>query len=167
MTLITLQDGKIVLRDGKVGTEQECCCGGPCEGCNSPNCCIALKNNQGVFDGRTGCREFDACDCYIVGCECEPPRPCNQGLGECYGCPGVSMHFNTFANAVARAELVQQTLPDGCEAFVYPSGNFEAFFLDPAWLECYESLQGLVGLGGLEDIDIRIMCCLATAEEEQ
>jgi hypothetical protein len=26
MTLITLQDGKIVLRDGKVGTEQECCC---------------------------------------------------------------------------------------------------------------------------------------------
>jgi hypothetical protein len=26
MTLITLQDGKIVLRDGKVGTEQACCC---------------------------------------------------------------------------------------------------------------------------------------------
>jgi hypothetical protein len=31
MTLITLQDGKIVLRDGKVGTEQECCC-----------CCVQL-----------------------------------------------------------------------------------------------------------------------------
>jgi hypothetical protein len=28
MTLITFQDGKPVLRDGKVGTEQECCCGG-------------------------------------------------------------------------------------------------------------------------------------------
>ena len=27
MTLITVQDGKIVMRDGKVGTEQECCCG--------------------------------------------------------------------------------------------------------------------------------------------
>jgi hypothetical protein len=27
MTLITFQDGKPVLRDGKVGTEQECCCG--------------------------------------------------------------------------------------------------------------------------------------------
>jgi hypothetical protein len=27
MTLITLQDGKIVLRDGKVGTEEACCCG--------------------------------------------------------------------------------------------------------------------------------------------
>ena len=30
MTQITLQDGKIVLRDGKVGTEQACCCGGCC-----------------------------------------------------------------------------------------------------------------------------------------
>jgi len=27
MTLITIQDGKVVLRDGKVGTEQACCCG--------------------------------------------------------------------------------------------------------------------------------------------
>jgi len=27
MTLITFQDGKPVLRDGKVGTEQACCCG--------------------------------------------------------------------------------------------------------------------------------------------
>jgi hypothetical protein len=26
MTKITIQDGKIVMRDGKVGTEQECCC---------------------------------------------------------------------------------------------------------------------------------------------
>ena len=30
MTKITLQDGKVVLRDGKVGTEQGCCCGGGC-----------------------------------------------------------------------------------------------------------------------------------------
>lgn len=27
MTLITFQDGKAVMRDGKVGTEQGCCCG--------------------------------------------------------------------------------------------------------------------------------------------
>jgi len=26
MTKITLQDGRVVMRDGKVGTEQECCC---------------------------------------------------------------------------------------------------------------------------------------------
>jgi hypothetical protein len=30
MTLITLQDGRLVLRDGQVGTEQACCCGCPC-----------------------------------------------------------------------------------------------------------------------------------------
>lgn len=30
MTLITFQDGKAVMRDGKVGTEQECCCT-PCD----------------------------------------------------------------------------------------------------------------------------------------
>ena len=40
MTTITTQDGKIVFRDGKVGTEQGCCCGGggdpcpPCSDCN-------------------------------------------------------------------------------------------------------------------------------------
>ena len=34
MTLITFQDGKPVLRGGKVGTEQACCCGSA--GCN---CC--------------------------------------------------------------------------------------------------------------------------------
>ena len=26
MTLVTFQDGSVILRDGKVGTEQECCC---------------------------------------------------------------------------------------------------------------------------------------------
>lgn len=31
MTQITVQDGKIVLRDGKVGTGAGCCCGGDCE----------------------------------------------------------------------------------------------------------------------------------------
>ena len=29
MTLITFSDGKVVMRDGKVGTEQACCCGCP------------------------------------------------------------------------------------------------------------------------------------------
>jgi hypothetical protein len=35
MTLITLQDGKLVLRDGRIGTEQACCCepGVPETGC--------------------------------------------------------------------------------------------------------------------------------------
>jgi hypothetical protein len=35
MTLITVQDGTVVMRDGKVGTEQACCCG-LCPPCNFP-----------------------------------------------------------------------------------------------------------------------------------
>ena len=30
MTLITVQDGKVVMRDGQVGTEQGCCCSTGC-----------------------------------------------------------------------------------------------------------------------------------------
>jgi hypothetical protein len=32
MTLITFQDGSPILKDGKIGTEQACCCGGVCCG---------------------------------------------------------------------------------------------------------------------------------------
>lgn len=31
MTLITFQDGAVVMRDGQVGTEQACCCEGGCD----------------------------------------------------------------------------------------------------------------------------------------
>lgn len=31
MTLITFQDGQVVMRDGQVGTEQACCCDQPCD----------------------------------------------------------------------------------------------------------------------------------------
>lgn len=31
MTLITMTDGKVVMRDGQVGTEQACCCDVPCD----------------------------------------------------------------------------------------------------------------------------------------
>jgi hypothetical protein len=41
MTLITFQDGKPVLRDGQVGTEQACCCGG----CSCGECALAVVVN--------------------------------------------------------------------------------------------------------------------------
>jgi hypothetical protein len=44
MTLITLQDAAVVMRDGKVGTEQACCCGKPCT-CR----CLPGANINGVF----------------------------------------------------------------------------------------------------------------------
>jgi|688.fasta_scaffold17654_19 hypothetical protein len=49
MTLITFQDGKPVLRDGKVGTEQECCCG--CSTCLT----ISGRLAGGSLDVLSGC----------------------------------------------------------------------------------------------------------------
>lgn len=49
MTLITFSDGKPVLRDGKVGTEQECCCG-----CND---CLATIDTFVVV-----CADQEVCD---------------------------------------------------------------------------------------------------------
>lgn len=53
MTLITVQGDKIVLRDGKVGTEQECCCERECE---CPADCVeglqlSLGNSPVCFGG--------------------------------------------------------------------------------------------------------------------
>jgi hypothetical protein len=48
VTRITLQDGKIVLRDGKAGTEEACCCGGCPPGCpNIDGCTLVVA---WVFD---------------------------------------------------------------------------------------------------------------------
>lgn len=59
MTLITVQDGKIVFRDGAVGTEQACCCLTE----PLPNCCeeenvllqVTLEINGLADDTWTGC----------------------------------------------------------------------------------------------------------------
>lgn len=54
MTLITFQDGKPVMRDGKVGTGSACCCGG--SGCCGRPCCgvyvgWSINCNNDVVDG--------------------------------------------------------------------------------------------------------------------
>lgn len=56
MTRITLQNGKLVLRDGKVGTQQGCCCecDPPCGRCESA--CLTATFSD--FSG-----EFGDCDC--------------------------------------------------------------------------------------------------------
>jgi hypothetical protein len=51
MTLITLQDSKVVLRDGKVGTEQACCCEQVCNefigaGCDFTDTCEDLYETE-------------------------------------------------------------------------------------------------------------------------
>lgn len=44
MTLITFQDGKVVFKDGKVGTEIGCCCeNGECS--EDSQCCVCLADS--------------------------------------------------------------------------------------------------------------------------
>lgn len=50
MTPITVQDGKVVLRDGKIGTEQECCCSvcAPCPDLEALCIAITLTGHDGT-----------------------------------------------------------------------------------------------------------------------
>lgn len=51
MTLITVEDNKIVMHDGKVGTEQECCCGGNvcvCPACDTAVVEFSISGNPGI-----------------------------------------------------------------------------------------------------------------------
>lgn len=54
MTSITFQDGKVVMRDGKVGTEQGCCCGCSCPECND-GVSIELNDGPSSSSGCDGC----------------------------------------------------------------------------------------------------------------
>jgi hypothetical protein len=81
MTQITFQNGQILMRDGKVGTEQGCCCGQPCtcSQCYSwdmtlNGVCVAQGINDEVLDGvfdyeLPGCSAFDPFTghCFGVG----------------------------------------------------------------------------------------------------
>jgi hypothetical protein len=60
VTRITLQDGKVVLRDGKVGTEEACCCG-DCEfvGCRIYYSPGGSNTNGYEFNYWNGILSFD------------------------------------------------------------------------------------------------------------
>jgi hypothetical protein len=73
MTLITLDDGKVVMRDNKVGTEQACCCnvvcGTDCTETITVDVSVAGYATQLVFDVSLGSAvydEFDGFDYFLV-----------------------------------------------------------------------------------------------------
>ena len=45
MTLITFQGGRVVMRDGQVGTGPECCCGANCGDCPL-TCCLVVQGKN-------------------------------------------------------------------------------------------------------------------------
>ncbi len=95
MTQITLQDGKLVMRDGRVGTEQACCCEpgdetdecqGPCETDN--DCSENCKCNEGECAPKD-CRDCEkACCVFIQGRNtCQAGSSGSEGWGSQFGFP--------------------------------------------------------------------------------
>lgn len=73
MTLISLQDGKPVMRDGKIGTEQACCCGGGNKRCAKcyppPYLCDPLQFGCYKNGSLLPQAVVDCADCYAQGGE--------------------------------------------------------------------------------------------------
>ena len=61
MTLITVQDGAVVMHDGKVGTEQACCCGCQCQ---------TFATGEGFTIAQTG--PWGTSSYYTYGGTCPP-----------------------------------------------------------------------------------------------
>lgn len=128
MTLITFQDGKPVMRDGKVGTEQDCCCGGGECACPdlSGYCSLVEWTNLGGVC--TGTNEFDGD---------------NPGVGTTTGCQNVVLEIscNPTTNIVT-LKLIWSGVPS-CGNFLCTSMRFTKE-IDV----CSESLIGTHTLAG-------------------
>jgi hypothetical protein len=84
MTLITFQDGKPLLnKDGKIGTEQACCCGG---GCPPTECGGFILCNTLDPESNPCPAGFNCCEgvCFAEACD---PNGCNGWCGPEQDCP--------------------------------------------------------------------------------
>jgi hypothetical protein len=107
---ITLQDGKLVLRDGQIGTEQACCC----KNCSIKSCAFVAgplglpdiakagdceENNDPNLPG-CSCEELPQGGCFddaIIDEEGFPPGDSDDWVfkGKCYsGCAGSAIYFS-------------------------------------------------------------------------
>lgn len=110
MTLITLQDGSIVLHDGKVGTEQACCCEqGCCEfvtwhrvhgACNDlADDYVVVATNDECYAEYTW-EDWD-CQNPLVGRDCGAGDQCN-----------IYARVKVTGNTAGTIEYLQSTSPD-------------------------------------------------------
>jgi len=150
MTLITFQDGKAVMRDGKIGVSSDCCCG--CGRCVMP----PLFQFDGV-GGNFLVRDSYAEPRWRTRAECERCRMCVERLEtECNGyCPGgaveipVSLAFSADCGSgaagtakVGCGTVLSATLTNG------GSGYATATFAEPTL-----TLSVSGGTGGVLTID--------------
>jgi hypothetical protein len=130
MTLITLQDGRIVLRDGKVGTEQACCCGcctgviwqrvhGECN--NLPDDFVVLEVGPDCYSYYT----WEDWDCQNGLRDCGEGDQCN-----------IYARVKVTGNTPGNVEYLQSTDPDVWGAT--PPGGF---------CDCEDSFGSLEAVG--------------------
>jgi hypothetical protein len=123
MTLITFQDGKPILTDdGKIGTEQACCCK-KCEGpCGEENPCP-----EGCICCNGVCvEEIPEGECCGP---CDEENPCPEGCicvdGECEACGGIQGGFGWYTDNY-KADFIQFLLDLGYTNVVFtPASPFE------------------------------------------
>jgi hypothetical protein len=130
MTLITFDDGKVVFRDGAVGTEQACCCGGePCSGpCDNDNLC----------EPNCECKDPDTGAIAVSG-ECEQ-SPCENEF-DCFYCPEGTWRARTHPNETAFPGA--NKLTGGCcpvGEYTYPTGSTVA---NPALFSCVDEPEAI------------------------
>lgn len=127
MTRITLQNGKLVLRDGKVGTGQACCCGGCSGPCSALNPCP-----QGCACDTSGSTSATSV-CYQNGI----PNPAITSQASCEEC----------ATECDYIECTEYTYP----GYVYVEEGQECpeGWTPDGWGGCYEPCPpGWTNLGG-------------------
>lgn len=118
MTLITFQDGQPVMRDGKIGTEQECCCNCTCGiGCTQEISITFVRGgiNETITaapDGFNSAQGFDNTSFALI----ELSSSCGK-LGPNGECGWIVEVYFCGCDAVPGN-------PFGCDAF---SGTFQAF----------------------------------------
>jgi hypothetical protein len=142
VTRITFQDGKVVLRDGKVGTEEACCC------CSCPPCSdtfsfsvelggLTATTNFCSDGGYTG-QAFDFEDGFVLlavsaGCDegnwilsadlCYQVAGCSLSVRyeATVDCANVDGDGFPPAGAVAMQEVFRQEDPADCSGIVGPT----------------------------------------------
>lgn len=142
MSSLTTQDGKLVVRDGKLGTEQACCCGGGGE--NAQGRCCHCDIGLEIFDlvnNLTG----------VEGGEITPQDVLDR----------------VAASAAAGEAIVQLLQDNGWECASYEPATFEIYNnidgerVPDCWLEEY----GEGSSQPLQDCPEGQVCCYGTCQE--
>lgn len=159
MTLITFHNGQPVLRDGKIGAEQGCCCGG-----STGRCCACTQYASAFYDFLSNAGPQDA-DIIGLRCYCDAAdrgafydllmaeideriSHAAQVLGD-NGWICISSQREIFSDFVPPAQAIE----DGClPPNACPDQN-EVYRISPTWWLVYATCCGTIDTSA-EPLDI-------------